>query len=83
MIAKSTDTELKAELVGQITNRLRQLSPEKLATVREFVAFLASRDEDDVCLDCLLTPRDMALASQDTLKKFWDSPAEDAAWANL
>lgn len=83
MIAKSPDSQPTGELVEQITEGLRQLSSEKLLTVREFVAFLASRADDDVCLDCLVTPRDMALASEAALKKFWDSPAEDATWADL
>ena len=83
MIAKSSDSDQAAELVDQITGELRRLSSDKLVTVRDFVAFLASRKDDDICLDCLLTPHDMTLASQDALKKFWDSPAEDEAWADL
>lgn len=83
MIAKTSDSQYGSELVDQITVELRQLSNEKLDIVREFVAFLASREDGDVCLDCLITPHDMTLASEAALKKHWDTPVEDATWADL
>jgi hypothetical protein len=83
MIAKTPDSQEVEQLVTQISEELRQLSNDKLITVREFVAFLASRADDDICLDCLVTPREITLASEAALKKLWDSPEEDAAWAHL
>lgn len=83
MIAKNPDSPNIDELLTQITSDLRHLSNDKLITVREFVAFLLTRSEDDVCLDGLVTPLEITLASEAVLKELWDNPEEDAAWAHL
>lgn len=83
MIAKTPDVQNVDQLLSQITSKLRQLTSDKLITVREFVAFLASRSDDDICLDSLVTPIEITLASESALKILWDGPEEDVAWAHL
>jgi hypothetical protein len=69
--------------VREIDARLRQLPPEKLAVVYEFVSFLLER-ENTISFDehddgALPTMR----ATEAVLRRDWDSPEEDAAWAHL
>jgi hypothetical protein len=59
-----------------VERQLRQLSPDKLSVVAEFVAFLAARSE--------ASSADQAMkASEEALREYWDSPEEDEAWAHL
>lgn len=66
--------------MDEIDQRMRQLPPEKLAIVNEFVSFLLERElsasEND---DAGAT----MLASEAVLRRDWDRPEEDAAWAHL
>ena len=62
--------------IAEITKRLRELPEEKLAAVYEFVTRLA---EDGEKSDTFRT----TLASEAVLRRDWDTPAEDAAWADL
>lgn len=60
----------------RVEEQLRQLPPEKLILVAEFINTLATtNDEDDL--------RDILLAAETSLRKDWDGPEEDAAWAHL
>jgi hypothetical protein len=65
--------------VDQIDARLRQLPPEKLVVVNDFVSFLLEQEG--------LTGEDSAratmFASEAVLRRDWDRPEEDAAWAHL
>jgi len=60
----------------RVEEQLRQLPPEKLVLVAEFINSLTKLSgEDDL--------RDLLLAAETSLRKDWDSPEEDAAWAHL
>ena len=65
--------------IDEIDQRIRQLPPEKLAVVSDFVSYLLERElsasEDDA--------RATMFASEAVLRRDWDRPEEDAAWAHL
>jgi hypothetical protein len=60
----------------RVAEQLRQLPPEKLILVAEFIHTLA-REDDPAEL------RDLLLAAETSLRKDWDSPEEDVAWERL
>ncbi len=60
--------------IEQIEERLRRLSPEKLAVVLDFVCCLTDRDVQSELTDALL-------AAESSLRKDWERPEEDEAWA--
>ena len=71
--------------ISQINESLRNLSADKLAEVYDFIAFLSTRENFRAMLreDGKSYALDTMLASEDVLRRDWDSPEEDAAWANL
>ena len=62
--------------IPQIEKDLRRLPPDKLAIVRDFVAFLGERQATSGSFQTML-------ASEPVLSRDWDSPEEDAAWDDL
>jgi hypothetical protein len=66
-----------AVTLEQLQDSLRQLPPDKLEVVFDFVGYLRSRPPTD------LDARAAALASESVLRKDWDTPEEDEAWAHL
>ena len=62
--------------IADIEERLGHLSPEELGSVYDFVAYLADRREAARSLATML-------ASEPVLRRDWDRPEEDAAWADL
>ncbi|MGH2585946.1 MAG: DUF2281 domain-containing protein [Dehalococcoidia bacterium] len=62
--------------IEQIDERLRELPPEKLAVVLEFVTALSTRPIESEAFQTML-------ASEAVLARDWDTPEEDAAWAHL
>lgn len=60
--------------IEQIEERLRRLSPEKLAVVLDFLSYLTDRDVQSELTDALL-------AAESSLRKDWERPEEDEAWA--
>jgi hypothetical protein len=62
--------------IDQIEAQLKNLLPEKLAVVYDFVAFLAQQQKQPTAMQTML-------ASEAALRKDWDTPAEDEAWAHL
>ena len=68
--------ELMAVDIAEITQRLRELPEEKLAVVYEFVNRLAKDREMSEGFKTML-------ASEAVLRRDWDRPEEDAAWADL
>ena len=63
--------------IDQIEKHLQQLPPEKLNVVYDFVSYLLEREQ---------TPSsalETMLASEAVLRRDWDRPEEDAAWAHL
>ena len=67
---------MAAVSIADIEDRLRRLSPEELGSVYDFVAYLADRRQ---AADALAT----MLASEPMLRRDWNRPEEDAAWADL
>ncbi len=67
--------------IPQITRRLQDLPTDKLAVVYDFVSYLADRqtEVDETFSDAFQT----MLASEMILRRDWDRPEEDEAWADL
>jgi len=62
--------------IATITEQLNELPEEKLAVVYEFVSRLAKDGEMSESFQTML-------ASEAVLRRDWDRPEEDAAWADL
>ncbi len=62
--------------ITQIEERLKQLPPEKLAVVLDFVSSLAARGSAPEAFQTML-------ASESVLSRDWSKPEEEAAWADL
>ena len=62
--------------IRQIEERLQKLSPAQLASVLDFVSYLADRDRPSQAPSTML-------ASEPVLRRDWERPEEDAAWADL
>jgi hypothetical protein len=76
---------MQAVTVDDIDERLRHLSPEKLLVVYDFVSYLLERDLPGLLsrTDIETSARATMLASEAVLRRDWDRPEEDAAWAHL
>jgi len=61
--------------IEAIQERLKQLPPDKLAVVYDFISYMADR-----CPDSAL---ETMLATQSVLARDWNCKEEDEAWANL
>jgi hypothetical protein len=62
--------------ISQIEERLRQLPADKLEVVFDFVSYLAERQSTSESFQTMLT-------SEAVLRRDWDRPEEEAAWAHL
>ncbi|MFA5874266.1 MAG: hypothetical protein WC832_09885 [Anaerolineales bacterium] len=71
--------------ISQITERLQKLPAEKLGVVFDFISFLSEREAPPKILRESSKPYalDTMLASEAVLRRDWDTPEEDEAWANL
>ncbi|MCC7263434.1 MAG: hypothetical protein IT369_13035 [Candidatus Latescibacteria bacterium] len=69
--------------IGQIDARLQQLPPEKLTVVYDFISYLLDRDQTSLLAMTTPDARETMLASEAVLRRDWDRPEEDAAWAHL
>ncbi|MBP1465294.1 hypothetical protein EYB53_006215 [Candidatus Chloroploca sp. M-50] len=69
--------------IADIDKRLRHLPPDKLIVVYDFVSYLLERDLTDLLLDADTDAGATMLASEAVLRRDWDRPEEDAAWAHL
>lgn len=74
---------MQSVTIAEIDERLSHLSPEKLVVVYDFVSYLLERDLADLLLDDDTDSRATMLASEAVLRRDWDRPEEDAAWAHL
>lgn len=74
---------MTAVILREIDERLRQLPPEKLAVVYDFISYLIERDAAALLAQAEPDARESALASELVLRRDWDRPEEDAAWAHL
>ncbi len=69
--------------IPQINERLRQLSPDKLAVVYDFISYLLERDLKQILRETASESYQTMLASEAGLRRDWDLPEEDEAWADL
>ncbi|MBE9171300.1 hypothetical protein IQ238_28670 [Pleurocapsales cyanobacterium LEGE 06147] len=69
--------------ISQIEERLEKLSPERLQVVYDFVSYLAEREQGTIDLPIDSEAFQTMLASEAVLRREWDTPEEDAAWAHL
>jgi len=69
--------------IAEIDERLRRLPPEKLPVVYDFVSYLLEREVADLPAADAGDARATMLASEAVLRRDWDRPEEDAAWADL
>ncbi len=67
---------MQAVTIAQIEERLRQLPPDKLAVVFDFVSYLTERQHASEVFQTML-------ASEDVLRQDWERPEEEAAWSHL
>ena len=68
--------------IPQITERLQKLPAEKLAVVYDFVSYLVERESEEKEQHISEAFQTM-LASEAVLRREWDLPEEDEAWADL
>lgn len=69
--------------IAEIDERLHQLPPGKLLVVYDFVSYLLERDRSDLLEAGDSGARQTMFASEAVLRRDWDRPEEDAAWAHL
>jgi hypothetical protein len=62
--------------MDQIEARLRELPPEKLSVVLDFVSYLADRQLASEAFQTMV-------ASEAVLRRDWDRPEEEEAWRDL
>jgi hypothetical protein len=74
---------MQADRVSQIHERLEKLSPEGLRVVYDFVSYLVAREREQMELADDADVLQTMLASEEVLRRDWDLPEEDAAWAHL
>ncbi|RKY58885.1 MAG: DUF2281 domain-containing protein [Candidatus Latescibacterota bacterium] len=67
---------MQASIISQIEERLRQLPPEKLSVVLDFVSYLAERQLASESFQTMV-------ASESVLSRDWERPEEEEAWAHL
>ena len=69
--------------IAEIDERLRQLLSAKLPVVYDFVSYLLDRDAPQLLAAGDSGSRATMLASEAVLRRDWDRPEEDTAWAHL
>jgi hypothetical protein len=69
--------------IPQIVERLQQLSAERLLVVYDFVSYLADREGGQASIEEMSEAWQTMLASEAVLRRDWDRPEEDRAWADL
>ena len=69
--------------IPQIVERLQQLSNERLLVVYDFVSYLADRERGQTDIEGTSAAWQTMLASEAILRRDWERPEEDRAWADL
>lgn len=69
--------------ISEIVERLQRLSADKLVVVYDFVSYLLERETGQELLRTASDAFQTMLASEPVLKRDWERPEEDLAWANL
>ncbi len=73
----------RSVIISQIEDRLRRLSPDKLAVVYDFISYLLDREGAELLGRADSDSFQTMLASEQVLRRDWDRSEEDAAWADL
>lgn len=66
-----------------IVERLQKLPPDKLIVVYDFVSYLEERTTSKDLKEPRAETYQTMLASEAVLRRDWDQPEEDLAWADL
>ena len=69
--------------IPQITERLQKLPTDKLTVVYDFVSYLLERETAQTSPERFSEAFRTMLASEAVLRRDWDRPEEDEAWASL
>ena len=69
--------------IPQIVERLHQLSDERLLVVYDFVSYLADRGGGQAGIEGTSEAWQTMVASEAVLRRDWERPEEDRAWADL
>ena len=69
--------------IPQIVERLQQLSDERLLVVYDFVSYLAAREGGQAGIEGTSEAWQPMVAYEAVLRRDWDRPEEDHAWADL
>jgi len=69
--------------IPQITERLQELPTDKLTVVYDFVSYLIERETAQTSPERFSEAFQTMLASEAVLRRDWDRPEEDEAWASL
>ena len=69
--------------VTQVVASLQKLPVKKLAVVYDFVAFLTTREMENKLAVPASEAYQTMLASETVLRRDWERPEEDEAWADL
>lgn len=73
---RKAEAVMQAITIPQIAEQLKQLPPDKLAVVYDFVTFLVERQPISETWQTML-------ATEAVLRRDWQRPEEDEAWADL
>jgi hypothetical protein len=69
--------------IPQIVERLQQLSDERLLVVYDFVSYSADREGEQAGREETSEAWQTMVASEAVLRRDWERPEEDRAWADL
>jgi len=69
--------------IPQIVERLQQLSDERLLVVYDFVCYLTDREGEQAGREGTSEAWQTMVASEAVLRRDWDRPEEERAWADL
>ncbi len=69
--------------ITQIDEHLQKLPTDKLSVVYDFVSYLLDREQRQYSAAAETSTRETMLASEAVLRRDWDRPEEEAAWAHL
>ncbi len=73
---------MEAVMIPQIMERLQRLPTDKLVVVYDFISYLLDR-ETGQHHERFSEAFQTMLASESVLRRDWDRPEEDEAWADL
>jgi hypothetical protein len=74
---------MQSVTIPQIVERLQQLSDERLLVVYDFVSYLADREERQTDIEDTAEAWQTMLAAEAVLRRDWERPEEDRAWAEF